>query len=106
MKIEYNKLIRDKIPEIIRDAGKDYSIEVMTENEYRKALLTKLVEEAEEAVEAESNKLNMELADILEVIEAIMDAYKISEDHVQAIKEKRREERGGFNKRLKLLWTE
>ena len=49
MRIEYNKLIRDRIPEIIKEAGKTYSVVVMDDDEYKRSLLEKLLEEAKEA---------------------------------------------------------
>ena len=106
MRIEYNKLIRDKIPDIIQKDGKHYQIEIMPENEYRKYLLNKLVEESQEIVNAKPDKLDIELADMLEVIDAIMVTYGISEEDVTLIKKQRREERGAFSKRIKLLWTD
>ncbi len=106
MIIEYDKLIRDRIPEIISETGKEYFVRAMEEREYKKALLMKLVEESQEALEAEDHKLIIELADILEVMDAVIDVNKISKDRLEAIKEKRRNNRGGFEKRLKLLWVE
>ena len=106
MRIEYNKLIRDKIPEIIEKAGKSYQIEIMSDDEYRKSLLNKLVEEAQETVDANPSNLRVELADLYEVIDAIMITFNISKEDVIQIKKQRQEERGAFSKRLKLLWTE
>ena len=106
MRITYNKLIRDKIPEIIKYSGKKFKVEVMSEDDYRKALLNKLVEEAHEAKKTEPNKLVIELADLLEVVDAVIEEYDLSTNEVILIKERRREERGGFEKRLRLLWTD
>jgi predicted house-cleaning noncanonical NTP pyrophosphatase (MazG superfamily) len=52
MRLPHNKLVRDNIPEIIRGSGKQCEVEVMPPEEYRQALLAKLVEEAKEAQEA------------------------------------------------------
>jgi len=52
MRHNYNKLVHDHIPEIIQNSGKRCSVEIMTELEYRQALLEKLVEEALEARQA------------------------------------------------------
>jgi len=106
MRIEYNKLIRDRIPEIIASDGKTYATEVMGDQEYQQALLTKLVEEAQEAAAAKPDKLMIELADLMEVIQATMQAFEILPDKVQSIQQKRQSNRGGFDKRLKLLWVE
>ena len=49
----YNKLVRDRIPEIIAAEGRQYATETMADTEYRQALLVKLVEEAQEVADAE-----------------------------------------------------
>jgi len=102
----YNKLIRDRIPEIIRSDGKQFDFKIMSENEYRQALLEKLVEEAQEAAQSCDDNLPIELADLYEVIDAVMAAWKIRQKEVKGIQAKRREQRGGFERRIKLLWTE
>lgn len=104
-KIIYNKLIRDRIPEIIRAAGKQYETVVMFEEEYIQALRSKLVEEAEEAQLASPDDLVTELADMQEVIETLMRVYGITPEQVNAMQAARRDERGGFEQRLKLLWS-
>ena len=106
MRIKYNKLIRDRIPEIIASEGKTYATEVMGVQEYQKALLTKLVEEAQEAAAAKPDKLMIELADLMEVIQATMQAFEILPEKVWDIQQDRQTNRGGFDKRLKLLWVE
>jgi predicted house-cleaning noncanonical NTP pyrophosphatase (MazG superfamily) len=106
MRKEYNKLVRDRIPEIIRESGRKYAVEVMPDEEYRVALLDKLLEEAQEAVGAGLPGLIRELADLYEVIDAVMAAYDIEKETVLAEKGERLKERGGFAKRLRLLWTD
>jgi predicted house-cleaning noncanonical NTP pyrophosphatase (MazG superfamily) len=103
---EYNKLIRDRIPEILEAQNIPFSVEEMTETEYRQALRAKLMEEAEEAAEAADADLMTELADLLEVIEATLAAYGIPRSQVLDLQAKRRTERGGFVQRLRLLWTD
>ena len=106
MRIEYNKLIRDRIPEIIARDGKTYETEVMGLEEYQQALLTKVVEEAQEAAAAKPDKLKIELADLMEVLQATLEAFEILPEEVQSIQQDRKATRGGFDKRLKLLWVE
>ncbi|HNT24166.1 MAG TPA: nucleoside triphosphate pyrophosphohydrolase [Anaerolineales bacterium] len=101
----YNKLIRDRIPEIIRADGKQYEIETMPEAEYVQALREKLVEEALEAQKAEGNDLIKELADLGEVMDALMAYYGIGHEQVDRVQTARRNERGAFEKRLKLIWS-
>ena len=106
MKKTYNKLIRDRIPEIIQADGKHAGIEEMPEAEYRQALLEKLVEEAREAAQASENDLITELADLHEVIDAILATWNIPPEDLLALQTERHQQRGGFEQRLKLLWTE
>jgi predicted house-cleaning noncanonical NTP pyrophosphatase (MazG superfamily) len=103
---EYNKLIRDQIPEILAAQNVAFSVEEMTEIDYRQALRTKLIEEAEEAAEADDADFITELADLLEVIDATMAAYGISRNQVLDCQTNRRTERGGFMQKLRLLWTD
>jgi len=103
----YNKLVRDRIPEIIAANGRQCGTEIMSGDEYRRALLAKLIEEAQEvAAAAEDDELVKEIADLYEVIDALLVAFDLDRGTVSAIQHKRRDERGGFEKRIKLLWTE
>lgn len=105
MPTEYNKLVRDRIPEIIRLSGRQCAVEVYSEEEYKTALLEKLVEEAHEARAASPCDLPTELADLLEVIEAIVDAYGLDWEEVREIQRSRALERGKFEQHLRLLWV-
>jgi predicted house-cleaning noncanonical NTP pyrophosphatase (MazG superfamily) len=106
MPIQYHKLVRDRIPEIIRRDGRECATEMMTEEAYRQALLQKLLEEAHEAAAVGPEKLVEELADLYEVIDAIMAAYGIEREAVLAKQAHKRAERGGFERRIRLLWVE
>lgn len=100
------KLVRDRIPEIIQKSGCQCNTVVLSESEYRQALQEKLLEEAQEVTQANSDNLVMELADLLEVVEAIMECYGISKDAVVLAQDQKRAEKGGFEEKIKLLWTE
>jgi predicted house-cleaning noncanonical NTP pyrophosphatase (MazG superfamily) len=102
----YDKLIRDRIPEIIRADGRECGVEVMSEEDYRQSLFQKVVEEAQEVAEASPEKLIAELADLYEVIDAIRAAFGLDEQAVRAMQAQRRKERGGFVQRFQLLWTD
>ena len=102
---EYNKLVRDKIPEIIQQAGRECKITTLSNAEYLEALRQKLIEEAQEAAFASSNDLVKELADLYEVIDAILIVLKIERETVLAVQKHRQQERGGFECKIKLLWT-
>jgi len=95
--ITYNKLIRDKIPKIIEDSGKKSQTHIADTDEYKAALLAKLIEEAKELQEEPSIE---ELADIIEVIESIKEVYDFKDDELEEVKYAKKENRGGFNKRI------
>jgi len=96
MRHNYNKLVHDHIPEIIQNSGKRCSVEIMTELEYRQALLEKLVEEALEARQASAEEFVAEIADLQEVIAAILNAWQISPELVRQVQYQRQVERGSF----------
>ena len=102
---EYNKLVRDRIPDIIRQSGNECETAVLSDEEYRQALRLKLIEEATEVAEAYGDKLVGELADLYEVIDALMASYDISGDRILNAQAKRRENRGGFAQKIMLLRT-
>jgi predicted house-cleaning noncanonical NTP pyrophosphatase (MazG superfamily) len=79
MRVTYNKLIRGRIPEIIEANGHHAVTRVLGGEDYRAALLAKLVEEAQEAESAPADELPGELAHVWEVIQALADcaAYDV-----------------------------
>jgi predicted house-cleaning noncanonical NTP pyrophosphatase (MazG superfamily) len=106
VKKEYNKLVRDRIPEIIRESGNECEVTILSDVEYCQALRLKLIEEAGEVAEADGDdELVAELADLYEVIDALMLSYGISENEVLNAQAKRRETRGGFAEKILLLRT-
>ena len=104
----YNKLVRDRIPEIIEADGEKPTVRVLGESEYKTALLEKLVEEAREAVatNGDPKELAKEIGDVLEVVDAMVGAFGLDLSQIEEVKKKRREARGGFEKRLFLESTE
>jgi len=99
----FNKLIRDKIPDIIEEAGNDYEMEVLDDEDYFNALNDKLQEELDEYLES---KEIMELADLVEIIYAILDHKDISRKEFEKMRRKKKKERGAFEKKLFLLKSE
>lgn len=89
----YNKLVRDKIPEIISSQGKRCKVYVATKKEYEERLQNKLVEEVEEFLEDPSVE---ELADIQEVLLSIAESKKWKLEPTRVAKNVAR---GGFWKR-------
>lgn len=96
----YGKLVRDKIPKIINESGKECIIEIMDDEEYEGELNKKLVEEVKEYIESENIE---EIADILEVIYSILEFKNISIEEVEKIRLEKREKRGGFERKIKLI---
>jgi len=101
--IKYNKLIRDKIPEIIAADGKDYKVRKLDDEEYLESLNAKLQEELNEY--QESGEVE-ELADILEIIYAILEHKDISKDEFEEMRKRKKGKRGGFSKKLFLIGVE
>lgn len=106
MRRDYNKLVRDRIPELIQKSGYQYDITTFSETEYRQALRDKILEEAQEVAEAADGELVHELADLLEVVAALMESYGIEDERVLLERDHKRAEKGGFEHKIKLLWTE
>lgn len=102
MRQDLNKLVRDRIPDLIRATGKRCDTEILSPADYRQALRDKLREEAAEAAEASVEDLVIELADLSEVMAALMAAHGISPETVRQCQMERREERGAFRQRILL----
>ncbi|MBO0360682.1 nucleoside triphosphate pyrophosphohydrolase [Hymenobacter sp. BT186] len=100
--MEYPKLVRDYIPTIIRKSGRHCRTTILAEPAYRVALLAKLVEEAKEAELASSEELLSELADVLEVLDALFVANQFTMDQARQLQLQKRQDRGGFEGRLQL----
>jgi len=102
MKI-YNKLVRDRIPEIIKERGKRYRVHTAGEKEYLHLLRRKIEEEVEEFYE---NPVAEEMGDILEVVEALMEYHGLDREVVERVKNEKKEKRGGFEKKIILEGVE
>ncbi len=96
----YNKLVRDKIPNIIEEKGETPVIKTLDAIEYKKELEKKLYEEYKEVIEANGEEYIEELADMLEVIRALAKLENKSLDDVILIADKKKEKRGAFDKKI------
>ncbi len=99
MKI-YNKLVRDKIPQIIIADGKKCTTRTLNDTDYLHELDRKLSEEVSEYLSSGEVE---EIADIQEVLSAIILARGYTEEQLQAVRSRKREERGGFDSKVFLL---
>lgn len=97
---KFEKLVRDRIPEIIERAGKTATWRELRDDEFRLALKAKALEEAQEIFDADDDALLSELADLEEVVEAILTTYGHSREELEAVREKKNEDRGAFAQRL------
>ena len=100
MRVAYNKLVRDQIPDIIAATGSQPSTRVLDHASYQAALRSKLLEEAQEAEEAAEEQLASELADVLEVLRALAQAHDMKWEGIELQASRKRAERGGFDRRI------
>lgn len=101
----YNKLVRDRIPQVIQSTGKEcHTRTILGEEEYKFELVKKLKEESAEYFAAHDPKESLEeLADMLEVIRALAAVHGSSWEQLEALRSKKAEERGGFQERVLLI---
>ena len=95
----YNKLVRDRIPEIIEASGKKCTVRVLSDADYLHYLDCKLDEELAEFHQDQNLE---ELADLLEVIYAAASARGYSPEQLEKVRTQKAMERGGFEKKLLL----
>ena len=93
------KLVRDRIPEIIENSGKTCTYDILDDAAYLKMLDAKL---SEELNEYQNSKSIEELADLLEVMGAVVKARGYTWEELTQIRKAKREKRGAFNKRIYL----
>lgn len=98
--IIYEKLVRDKIPEIIQADGQTPQVRQLGTEEFRRKLLEKLVEEATELLE--SNGDIGERADVAEVLKAIDESFTFSEEAIEQVRKEKADARGGFEQKIYL----
>lgn len=95
----HNKLVRDKIPDIIKNTGKIHHCHILSDEEYLSELDRKL---NEECAEYQADKSLEELADMLEVMYAIAEARGYSVAELERVRAEKAEKRGGFKEKIYL----
>ncbi|MFD9270766.1 hypothetical protein ACFWB1_23880 [Streptomyces goshikiensis] len=99
----HGKLVRDRIPQIIRADGAEPEVYVADPAEYRQRLRAKLTEEVAEYMEADETDAPEELADVLEVAFALAVDLGVDPAQLEKIRAAKAEQRGGFAERI--VWT-
>ena len=105
-RVYYNKLIRDNIPDKIAGKGSECETRELSQEEFEQELLKKVGEEAGALPKAGSREeLVAELADVVDVIEELKKAKHISDTELAAAQAENQKKKGGFAKRLFLIWS-
>jgi predicted house-cleaning noncanonical NTP pyrophosphatase (MazG superfamily) len=94
------KLVRDKVPQIIRARGDEPIVRVADAAEYRQLLLAKLAEETDEVLAANDTDMPEELADVLEVVLALAMDLGLDAAQLEEVRKVKASERGAFTERL------
>ncbi len=107
-RVVYNKLIRDKVPEVMRAKGVTFATDVIVDDaQFVAQLRQKLQEEAAEAATADGREDALrELADVEAVIDGLLLALGVTREEFLEICQAQKEKKGGFASRLLLLWSE
>jgi len=103
----YNKLIRDRISEIIKAAGEKPYWRVLGRKEYTKELKKKILEEAKELIKVKNKEeIINEIIDIQELIDILVSELGLTKSEIQKQQKIKNKKRGGFKKKLFLIKTE
>ncbi len=96
----YNKLVRDKIPEIIKSIGEEPIFRFLNEQEYKEELERKLYEEYQEVLNSAGKDRIEELADMLEIIRYLAKLENVTLEEVIAIAQEKNAKRGAFENKI------
>lgn len=103
----YNKLVRDKILEIIEAGGSNYNSRILEPQELLTEVKEKMIEEAKEFKDANSDQDSIEeLADILELVHAALNVMDVTYEELDLIRKQKKDKRGGFEKGIYLIDVE
>lgn len=100
----YNKLVRDRIPEIITNDGKTCTTKILEDKDYIKELRKKSLEELDEYMNAKNDEEAVEeLADVLEIIHSLAKCHGATFEKVEEVRKQKAKKRGGFNDKIFLI---
>jgi len=103
----YNKLVRDKILEIIEADGLAYNARKLESSELLKEVKAKMIEEAKEFHAADTAHESIEeLADVLELVHTALNALGVTYEELEEVRQQKKEKRGGFEKAIYLIDVE
>lgn len=103
---EYNKLVRDYFPALMKEKGKEVEFEVLDGSQYSEKLMEKFNEEVEKFRNTGTDRLLSEVVDLLEVVYAIAEHRGITESEVEFMRQLKKNRSGGFRKRILLKTIE
>lgn len=98
--MSYNKLVRDKIPEIIKNNNETPITRILSDEEYKVELEKKLLEEYQEVLKASGKDRLEELADMLEVMISLASLDDATLEDIIELADKKRNKRGGFKEKI------
>jgi len=102
--IIYNKLVRDRIPEIIRNDNKECVTNILDDKTYAKELKKKFMEEMEEYQNAKNDEEAIEeLADVMEIVRCLAKIHGSTIENVEKIRKEKAKKRGGFEDKIYLV---
>jgi predicted house-cleaning noncanonical NTP pyrophosphatase (MazG superfamily) len=98
----YKKLVRDNIPNIIKGNNEEPIFRVLSDEEYKKELEKKLIEECNEVLNSNSDDRIEELADLLEVMISLAELENNTFDDIEKVRILKKDKRGGFSNKIYL----
>jgi predicted house-cleaning noncanonical NTP pyrophosphatase (MazG superfamily) len=100
----YNKLVRDRIPEVIESTGKKFTSRILNNEEYITELKKKTYEELDEYMKTKNSEDAIEeLADLLELMHALAEYHGSSIEKLEEVRKEKAEKRGGFKEKIFLI---
>lgn len=103
MKREYNKLVRDRVPEIFETSGRKVEYKILSDSQVLLALQEKLLEKAQNFAKRPSEN---EISDMFELMDTIIEKFQYEQMHIDYLKLKNREAKGGYTKNVYLISVE